>query len=232
MSTTRRSRLVVTGITLIVCGFLLAALGGVGAAVASGRGFLSAVTGPVESTPVAITRSLTPGSYVVYQRTGWSHRVGPISGSYNGEVTIGPRDVTVLDPAGTNVSVTVPTFSQTIGRDGAQFTGAVEFVADQPGVYQIQVREPGQQVIVAPSFGTLFARASRWLAALAIGGLLAVAGLVLLIVGLVQKRPVAAPTAVPAAFAAAPAAAWYPDPTGQARLRWWDGTRWTDHTAS
>lgn len=24
-------------------------------------------------------------------------------------------------------------------------------------------------------------------------------------------------------------AAWYPDPTGQAALRWWDGTQWTAH---
>jgi Protein of unknown function (DUF2510) len=28
------------------------------------------------------------------------------------------------------------------------------------------------------------------------------------------------------------AAAWYPDPTGQARLRYWDGSSWTAHTAS
>jgi hypothetical protein len=25
---------------------------------------------------------------------------------------------------------------------------------------------------------------------------------------------------------------WYPDPTGEARLRYWDGTAWTDHTAA
>ncbi len=24
---------------------------------------------------------------------------------------------------------------------------------------------------------------------------------------------------------------WYPDPTGQARLRYWDGSRWTNHAA-
>jgi hypothetical protein len=24
---------------------------------------------------------------------------------------------------------------------------------------------------------------------------------------------------------------WYPDPHGEARLRYWDGTRWTEHTA-
>lgn len=25
-------------------------------------------------------------------------------------------------------------------------------------------------------------------------------------------------------------AAWYPDPSGQAELRWWDGEQWTEHT--
>ncbi|RIJ08537.1 DUF2510 domain-containing protein, partial [Clavibacter nebraskensis] len=26
-------------------------------------------------------------------------------------------------------------------------------------------------------------------------------------------------------------AGWYADPAGSDRLRWWDGTRWTDHLA-
>jgi uncharacterized RDD family membrane protein YckC len=30
----------------------------------------------------------------------------------------------------------------------------------------------------------------------------------------------------------AQAADWYPDPQGQARLRYWDGERWTDHTSN
>jgi hypothetical protein len=28
-----------------------------------------------------------------------------------------------------------------------------------------------------------------------------------------------------------PPAGWYEDPGREARLRWWDGTRWTEHTA-
>ncbi|WP_157802301.1 DUF2510 domain-containing protein [Diaminobutyricimonas aerilata] len=28
-----------------------------------------------------------------------------------------------------------------------------------------------------------------------------------------------------------PRAAWYPDPADRLRLRWWDGSRWTPHTA-
>ncbi|MEA2350192.1 MAG: hypothetical protein QOG86_1133, partial [Thermoleophilaceae bacterium] len=26
-------------------------------------------------------------------------------------------------------------------------------------------------------------------------------------------------------------AGWYADPSGQARLRYWDGSAWTEHTA-
>ncbi len=38
-------------------------------------------------------------------------------------------------------------------------------------------------------------------------------------------------TPVPAQGSGAPAD-WYPDPKGEARLRYWDGTDWTTHTAA
>lgn len=41
----------------------------------------------------------------------------------------------------------------------------------------------------------------------------------------------AAPQPPAAAAPALPPANWYPDPSGQTRLRYWDGARWTDHTA-
>jgi RsiW-degrading membrane proteinase PrsW (M82 family) len=40
----------------------------------------------------------------------------------------------------------------------------------------------------------------------------------------------AAPPATPA-LPAAPVAAWYPDPWGQGRVRWWDGRAWTGHVS-
>ena len=43
-----------------------------------------------------------------------------------------------------------------------------------------------------------------------------------------------APAAVETGGAAAgggQAAGWYPDPQGQARLRYWDGSAWTEHTS-
>jgi uncharacterized RDD family membrane protein YckC len=52
--------------------------------------------------------------------------------------------------------------------------------------------------------------------------------------GGLPSEPVAAPAVVPAgapAAAASPPPDWYPDPKGESRLRYWDGSGWTDHTA-
>lgn len=52
-----------------------------------------------------------------------------------------------------------------------------------------------------------------------------------------QPQQAAAPAAAAPAQQAAPAsggaakADWYPDPRGEKRLRYWDGSQWTDHTA-
>jgi uncharacterized RDD family membrane protein YckC len=43
--------------------------------------------------------------------------------------------------------------------------------------------------------------------------------------------PVATPVAQPQSPPAQPAG-WYDDPSGQARLRYWDGSAWTEHTAA
>ena len=45
--------------------------------------------------------------------------------------------------------------------------------------------------------------------------------------GAAQPTPTAPP---PPAQPTGPAPGWYPDPQGVAPHRWWDGTRWTDHT--
>ena len=44
---------------------------------------------------------------------------------------------------------------------------------------------------------------------------------------LVAQSPVAQPTVT-----SMPVASWYTDPSGEARLRYWDGQKWTDQTAN
>ena len=48
--------------------------------------------------------------------------------------------------------------------------------------------------------------------------------------GATASPPQSAPAIPPSAPEVPPA--WYPDPYRQARLRWWDGWRWTEHTAA
>lgn len=49
--------------------------------------------------------------------------------------------------------------------------------------------------------------------------------------GPVTAPPGAQPGAAPVAAVAVTPPDWYPDPRGEARLRYWDGSAWTDRTA-
>jgi hypothetical protein len=46
-----------------------------------------------------------------------------------------------------------------------------------------------------------------------------------------QPAPAAAQPQAAAPAAGGQPADWYPDPRGEKRLRYWDGSQWTDHTA-
>jgi uncharacterized RDD family membrane protein YckC len=50
--------------------------------------------------------------------------------------------------------------------------------------------------------------------------------------GVVPPAVAAYGTPPPPPSPTGPAPGWYDDPQGQARLRWWDGQRWTDQTAA
>jgi hypothetical protein len=47
-----------------------------------------------------------------------------------------------------------------------------------------------------------------------------------------QPQPFEEPARAPAPLPAGPPPAWVPDPFGRYEVRWWDGTRWTEHVAT
>lgn len=227
----------------MVVGVLLGVAGGALFVRSAGASVIETFTTPIRVTPVDLTLELDEGTYVIYEATGQSRSSGAISTTQGQGVTISPDDVTVVNAAGEQIAVEVQGFDETIDRGSVTFTGAVRFTVDDAGPHRIQVDGSGQQVLVAPSIIGSFGQAVAWLGLIGVGVLVGIVGLVLLIVGLVKGTKSGAPKVAAPAAPAAPVAptpavyaptiqqGWYDDPQGVARLRWWDGQQWTEHTS-
>jgi hypothetical protein len=221
----------------VVAASIGAALFGIGTMGAALRTF----TEPVRTAPADFTADLDTGTYVIYEQTGTRRDMGPFFNEQSRGVSITPADVLVLDPGGVEVPVEPMTVNETIDRNGEQFTGAVRFTVETEGVHRIEVSGGGERVVLAPSLVASAMGGLAWMAVAAAGGLVALVGLVLLVVGLVRAgrsssavSPMPAAQTVPSATPPATpvtAAGWYADPRGEARLRWWDGQTWTDHVS-
>ncbi len=191
--------------------------------------------GPVYSIPGTVRTHLDSGTYIVFERTGSANSFGPASVTTDHGITLDSTNVTVTDPSGNDVGVRSSVPNETITRGSDRFVAAVEFNAAHAGRYaiHIDVSQPGLVVIQHP-LGDIFRKNVPWLLAIVVGGMLAVAGFVMFIVGIVRRgrspktpvmvggvvttpwgtEPVSPPTAAPmAAPMAAPIAAPTPVPT-------------------
>ncbi|HTR69918.1 MAG TPA: DUF2510 domain-containing protein [Mycobacteriales bacterium] len=166
-----------------------------------------------------------------------------------------PNDVRVVTANGVRVPTTwVPDGDvETRPHAGAVYTAEVRFVIASAGEYTVTVNGArGTAVLIAKSYRDLIKAAIGWFILMGGGILIAALGVVLLIVGVVRRRPPhpAYPAGYPpAGYAPAgygyppgpypaptppspplPVAGWYVDPSQPDAVRWWDGTRWTDQT--
>ena len=183
-----------------------------------------------DSVPVPGQRdlSLLSGKHVVYL----SSRVGsPSPSNVHVRVTeLGTERAIPLSPYETS-------FTYTTG-DGSGL--ALEtFETTGRGRYRVATTGPsdsGLTVAIGPPLGgslaTTISGAFGGFSLLFLGPVLG--GLVALMTGLRRRRfrqPVTPSPATAPVQAASPIAGWYPDPSGAGGQRWWDGQRWTDHTA-
>lgn len=221
----RRRPLVIWGAALVVFSVLGCLAAGGAVAAQFGGDLLRALSADPYDTPVELELDLREGTYLVYELTGQSRSVGPVTTTNGHGVTVAVPDVTVTAPDGSKVPVDTPRFDETLNRGTSTYTGAVRFEAEDEGRYRIGVTTPSTRIIVAPSLASMFADALVWFALIGVCAILLLVGVVLLVVGLVRARPPATPSA---ARSGTPAG-WYEDPYGQAALRWWDGRAWTDH---
>jgi hypothetical protein len=199
------------------------------------KGFAPIIQGVTKNsvmTPYTDTLHFSHGKYLVYSRTD----------DLFGE-TITPSDVEVFGDTG-RIATGFPTDTEHITRGGTQYEGVVEFDIPKAGDYTIRINTSRpHEVIITRSLLDSVKAALGWFAAAGLGGILVITGVVLIIVGSVRRGraqrmmyaynasygsgygapppPVQPPTTPPG---------WYPDTGNPGQQRWWDGTRWTEHT--
>ncbi len=223
----------ILGLILILASIVLAVFAGFQVA----GGVVNALNVPTFPVPGEVTQKLDAGASSVYALTR--------DGS---ELPFGVDQVTVVGPKG-DVSLTSPSFTETVTVNGDKFRAVASFTAPVAGEYKVVVSKDAQpsRAAVSASVTSTLTAAAVWIVAIVGAGLVGLLGLVLGILGLVRhfstpKAPlpgavIPPPAPVIAAGGQMPPpppstpAGWYADPMQPGSQRYWDGTAWTDHRA-
>ncbi|MGH9125917.1 MAG: DUF2510 domain-containing protein [Acidimicrobiales bacterium] len=210
-------------IIVIAIGAALALPGGVVIAVRT----IGEVSAKAMATPGVSERQLGSGRWFIYQRTGTTTGGGGFTITHNNPPTLQPSDVVVGSADGSRLAVSYVTVNETLTQNGRIYTAVVQFDVPSAGLYRVQVATPNSSVIVNRSLGYTFGGLVGFIAVTLVGGLVLLAGIILLIVGVVRRSGAEAVRGGQRAWNPTPAG-FYPDQQS-GRMRWWDGSRWTDH---
>ena len=178
-------------------GMAIAAIGIVGLMSSTGSILVQAATSPPLTSPGVLTVAMTPDEWAVYQLTGITKHVGPVTSSTQRAVTISPRQVVVTGPDRVTLSTTRPSMTETIDLNGQIYTAAALFTVTQPGDHTVEVKADGGQVIVAKRVTSVLKSTVPWVVSMVLGGIVAFVGLILVIVS--SRRPRGTPPTWPPA---------------------------------
>jgi hypothetical protein len=181
--------------------------------------------------PGTVHLELGPGRYTIFERTGTSRQYGPISTSRSRAPSVTAAQVHVTDSSGSPVPVEPACACETVERNGRTFWSVLEFRTPRRDDYTLSFRTAGGQVLVVRSLGDILGARVPWLVTGGIGGVVVLLGGVMLVVGTIRRGQQQRDPFATASNAGTPPAGWFADPTGAGRLRYWDGSRWTEHTS-
>jgi hypothetical protein len=181
---------------------------GIVSAVAIVIPLVGVFTSDAYTVPGEIHLHLHDTRYTVYQRTGDRSPFG-ISNPDDSTVRLSPEMLTVTAPDGSTVPVLYDSRSESITRGSAEYTSSLTFDPPAGGDYVLQFTRVSTTVIVARSVSDAIRGVLVWFGVGAIGGAILLAGIVMLIVGVV-RRGRAKRAAYAAAWGAAPG--WYGPP--------------------
>jgi hypothetical protein len=173
-------------IAILVCGVLL----GMPAIYKVVTTIVRTVVSPATVHVPGETRlHLTPGRYLLFQRTGTTTGGGGITFTQDRGVNLPPSAVSVTETNGEGLDVGLPGATETITRGGRKYTGAVEFRVPNADDYVIRVDAPAQDdVLVARSIGETFRSLLPWIGLGVLAFLVIATGVTLLIVGEVRRH--------------------------------------------
>jgi hypothetical protein len=234
----RGRRLLVAGVVVAVLSLVVVVTSGVLLAMSVGTPVSEAFTSPSRPTPVDAQLSLRAGKYTVFELVGRRSGQGPITTTSTTAPTVTPEAIAVTGPDG--VAITAHGYtsgSETLTRERDIYAGVARFVVAEPGEYHVRIDSPADtRVVVAPSFGTGFGAALKWVLAGLASFVALLAGVVLIVVGAVRGRRRPAQVAQPAGLysgrpfgATGTPAGWYRAPDVANRERYWNGHSWTEH---
>jgi hypothetical protein len=171
----RGKGLLISGMVLLVVG-VAAVVVGIVMTAGTASSLLNKISA-AQTAPATFTGQLEGGTtYAVYEATRGA----------SGIASIGPGEITVTGPSGSvSVTRTGDTVS-TVGEDSNNYAEVAAFTPPASDTYTITVAAERSLVAVAPALSTA-AKGFAWIVAVVLGGLVAVIGLILVIIGAVRR---------------------------------------------